>query len=170
MLWLGLPFTLLTGFFIATSRAGNIIARPIAQLVSPFEVELQNRYLLHQALWGHYFYRRPESIGAGGGAGGNAALAALLVQDAVGSGDMLARAEALREAVPAELIARVLSSFRAAIVRFPDSAIAHIFLARFFQEWLANKHSAFFAPRCARRAAATIPPPPPSDAFAPFPS
>ena len=40
----------------------------------------------------------------------NAALAALLVQDAAGASDILARAAALREAVPKDVLARPLSA------------------------------------------------------------
>lgn len=136
--WLGAPAVFFAGVLLATSHASAIAARPAAQLTSPYEVELQNRYLLHHALYGHHFYRLAES--PGGGANGNAGLAALLAQDASGSADVLARAASLREAIPAEVFSRVLLSYRSAAGRFPDSSAIHIFIARFYMEWVGDKH------------------------------
>lgn len=136
--WVNAPFVFLTGVYLASLRAGFAVSRPSAQLSSPFAVELQNRYLLHQALWGHPLTHMPDSPGAGGQ--GHAALAALLAQDASSAADVLSRAAALRAAVPAEVIERVLASYRSAAARFPDSAIIHVFIARFYLEWLGNKH------------------------------
>jgi len=137
-LWIGIPATFLAGCYIATGRAGAIVARPVAQLASVYEVELQNRFLLHHALYGDHFYKIHDHNGSV--ASSNATLAALLVQDAVGTGDEQSRAATLREAVPKELLTRVLATYRTAAARFPDSAIIHIFIARYYNEWLGNRH------------------------------
>jgi hypothetical protein len=39
-----------------------------------------------------------------------------------------------------ELLARVLATYRSAAARFPDSALIHIFIARFYAEWQGNRH------------------------------
>ena len=137
-LWIGIPATFLAGAYICTGRAGAIAARPAAQLASVYEVELQNRYLLHQALFGHPFYKINDHNSSV--ANSNATLAALLVQDTSGTGDEQSRAATLREAVPKELLTRVLATYRSAAARFPDSAIIHVFIARFYNEWLGNRH------------------------------
>ena len=137
-LWIGAPATFLAGAYICTGRAGAIAARPAAQLASVYEVELQNRYLLHQALYGHPFYKIHDHNSSV--ANSNATLAALLVQDTAGTGDEQGRAATLREAVPRELLTRVLATYRSAAARFPDSAMIHIFIARFYNEWMGNRH------------------------------
>ena len=166
MLWTGMPFAILTGAYMATGRASALVARPPAQLASSYEVELQNRLLLHHALYGHHLYRIPDSTS--GAVSANAQLAAMLLQDG-GTGDEQARSATLREALPRELLARVLATYRSAAARFPDSAIIHLYTARFQSEYMGNKHMMCVwcvvcvcvrAPLCA-----PAPPPPPSRAL-----
>jgi PAS domain S-box-containing protein len=138
----GIPFAIVGGMWFANWRVDSIMRRPVNRLQDAYEVELRGRYMLHQALWGHpTAVLQREAIAHH--ASSPKTQHGLLPQLSEVPADGTARADYLRLQISPDVVAAVREMYREAVRRFPQSAILHVFCARFYSTFLANRHMTF---------------------------
>lgn len=166
LLYAGSIPSAIAGSALADARADRIHRTPVARLNTAMEIELkvrgppwpsprlhacrcatcassrslaQARFMLHEGLHGHPTSRVERRAALEDG-GATAQSQAIALDDIDGSDEAEARIMQARARIPASTVQEVEAVFKHGLSRFRNSALLHVFAARFYSVYCGNVH------------------------------
>lgn len=137
LLYIMLPLAAGCGIAIADARANAIICAAPERLMTPYEVELRARYMLHTFVRGHPLFS--AHMGSVDRAHAHSASSAHATH-AAGAVVPVSEADMDAEYLQPEHAATLLDLYRKAAPRFAGNPMLHLFTSRFYGSVLGNRH------------------------------